>query len=229
MSKRERGFDKLWRWRVTDDLEMPDGSKITVTARRLTRTLKGERDSYAFKKAREMNRLLADKESDEYKEFLLPQESLSKEDLLKVLEFRERLQLEAKAQKEFLSPSPSEKDDEPTTLKERLDLMDQDDETMLQLAEERSTWVSAQLKAAMAEYETLDRETLLDAAKSGIADGIANAVWWEAYSDASLKLGIFVGDKPFFDDWPTEADDDLKAKLLDLYRDADAAAFDFSS
>jgi len=226
---RTRGFDKLWRWQVTDDIELPDGNKITVTARRLTRSLKRDREDYAFDEARVMNKLLSDPSSDEYQKYLKPQETLSKDDLLKVIEVRERIQLMAKAQREFLSPSPSNDDEEPVTLKERLDLMDEADETMRQLEEERSTWVEAQLKSNMVAFADLDRETLLDAAKTGIMDNLVNGAWWEAYSDASLRLGIFVGDKPFFDEWPTDADDDLRARLLDLYRDADAASFDFSS
>jgi len=225
---RTRGFDKLWRWAVTDDIELPNGEKITVTARRLTRSLKKEREDYAFDEARRMNRILGDPNSDEYKKYLLPQETLSKEDLLKVLEVRERIQLTAKAQREFLSPSPGSENEEPTTLKERLDLMDQADETLRQLEEERSTWVEEQLKNNLAAFADLDREVLLNAARTGITDNLVNGTWWEAYSDASLKLGIFVSSKPFFNEWPTEADDDLKAKLLELYKDADAASFDFS-
>jgi len=227
---RTRGFDKLWRWTVTDELDMPNGDKLTVTARRLNKLLKKERDDYAFAKARELNRALADPESEEYKESPLPSlGTLAKDNLLKILEQRERLQLTAKAQLEFLSPSPSDREDDATTLKERLDLMDEDDETMRQLDEERLNWVNAQLKENMVVLGELDRDELLKIAEKTIIDNMANGAWWEAYSDACLKLGIFVGNKPFFTEWPTEADDDLKSKLLALYQDADAAAFDFSS
>ena len=229
MSKRTRGFDKLWRWQVTDELEMPNGDKITVTARRLTRTLKKERDDYAIERARKLNRALEDTNSDEYKERLLPITTLSAEGLLRILEMSERVQLTAKAQREFLSPSPSDKDDEFTTLKDRLDAMDIEDETSRQIEDERSSWVEANLAANMDALRATERDELLKATIKTVTDGAVNEEWYAAFCDGCLKLGIFANNKPVFSDWPTEADDDFKAKLLQLYQDADAAAFDFSS
>lgn len=227
---RTRGFDKLWRWTVTDELDMPNGDKITVTARRLNKLLKKERDDYAFDQARKLRRALLDPESEEYKESPLPSlGTLSKEDILKLLEDRERLQLVAKAQLEFLSPSPSDRDDDASTLLERLELMDEDDETIRQLDEERLSWVNAQLVDNMAALSELDRDELLKIAEKTVIENMSQGEWWTAYTDACLKLGVFIGNKPFFTEWPTEADDDLKSKLLVLYMDADAAAFDFSS
>ena len=227
---RTRGLDKLWRWTVTDELDMPNGEKITVTARRLNKLLKKERDDYAFDQARKLRRALLDPESEEYKESPLPSlGTLSKEDILKLLEDRERLQLTAKAQLEFLSPSPSDREEEVNTLFERLELMDEDDETLLQLDKERLDWVNAQLKENMVALAELDRDALLEIAERTVIDNMCQGEWWVAYTDACLRLGIFVGNERFFNEWPTQADDDLKSKLLKLYQDADAAAFDFSS
>lgn len=219
----------MWRWTVTDELELPDGRKLTVTARRLTKEGKAERDRYAFEQARALKKKLEDKDSDEYREFLLPAESLPREDILRALERKERMQLVAQAQLEFLSPSPSNKETDATTLTERLEALDEEDETLAGIQEERKEWVEASLVDNMAALEELSDEELVEIAKKAAADNVFQAEWWTAYSDACLKLGIFVDNKPFFKEWPTEADDELKARLLELYRDADAAAFDFSS
>lgn len=229
MSKRTRGFDKLWRWQVTDELEMPNGEKITVTARRLNKQGKDARDEYARATARAMNRALDDPESPEYKEHIAPLATLSKDELLKILEYSERVQLTAKAQRDFLSPSPSDReDDELTTLKDRLEVLDREDEALDEVEKQRVDWVETTLVANMAVLRDADRDELLEIAARATSEGVLNGVWWAAFVDASLKLGIFIGDKPFFKDWPTEADDDLKARLLQLYQDADAASFDFS-
>lgn len=226
---RTRGLDKLWRWTVTDELGLPDGKKLTVTARRLNKDGRRDRDKYAFEQARALKKKLEDPDSDEYKEFVLPAETLPREDILLALENKERMQLVAQARLEFLSPSPSDKETDATTLSERLEAMDQEDETMAGIEEERADWVETSLAANMAALEELSDEELVVLAKKTAVDNVSNAEWWTAYSDGCLRFGIFVDNKPFFKDWPTEADDDLKAKLLELYRDADAAAFDFSS
>lgn len=226
---RTRGLDKLWRWTVTDELELPDGKKLTVTARRLNKDGKASRDKYAFERARELKKKLEDTDSDEYKEFLLPAETLPREDILRALENKERMQLTAQARLEFLSPSPSEKETDATTLSERIEAMDEEDETLAGIEEERADWVEATLAENMAALEELSDEELVVLAKKTAVDNVCNAEWWTAYSDGCLRMGIFVDSKPFFKDWPTEADDELKARLLELYRDADAAAFDFSS
>lgn len=226
---RTRGFDKLWRWEVTDELELPDGRKLTVTARRLNKDSKADRDRYAFGKARALKKKLEDPESDEYKEFLLPAENLPREEILKALERKERIQLVSQAQLEFLSPSPSQNETDATTLTERLEVMDEEDETLAGIEEERTDWVETSLADSMAALAELSDEELVALAKKTAADNAFQGEWWTAYSDGCLRLGIFVDNKPFFKDWPTEADDDLKARLLELYRDADAAAFDFSS
>lgn len=226
---RTRNFDGLWRWTVTDELEMPNGNKVTVTARRLTKQLKDDRDKYAMKRAREMNRALSDTETPEYKEFILPLTTLSKEDMLRILEGSERVQLMAKAQREFLSPSPSDSEEEVLTLMDRMEAMDQEEETLRQLEDERTLWVDSQLRVNMESLASLERDDLLAVAIRTVTENVCNQEWWIAYSDACLKLGMYIGNKPFFNDWPTDADDDLKAKLLELYRDADSAAFDFSS
>lgn len=226
---RTRGFDKLWRWTVTDDLVLPDGKKMVVTARRLNKESKAERDRYAFEQARALKKKLDDPESDEYKEFILRAETLPREDILRALENKERMQLVAQARLEFLSPSPSQKETDVTTLSERLEAMDEEDETMAGIEEERTDWVEATLAENMAALEELSDDELVELAKKTAADNAFQGEWWTAYSDACLRLGIFVDNKPFFKDWPTEADDELKARLLELYRDADAAAFDFSS
>lgn len=229
MSKRMRGFDKLWRWQVTDELDMPNGDKMKVTARRLTRMLKKEREDYAASRARAMSHALDDVNSNEYKERLLPITKLSTEDLLQVLETAERVQLTAKAQREFLSPSPSDKEDDLFTLKDRLDAMDREDEALELLEKEREAWVETTLNDNMAVLRAMDRDELLKVAIKAFTDHIITEEWYAGFVDGSLKLGIFIGDKPFFSEWPTEADDDLKSKLLALYQDADAASFDFSS
>ena len=226
---RTRGFDKLWRWTVTDELELPDGTKLTVTARRLTKESKADRDRYAFEQARALKKKLEDPDSAEYKEFLLPAETLPRKDILRALENKERLQLVAQARLEFLSPSPSQKETDVTTLSERLEAMDEEDETLAGIEEERKEWVETSLAESMAALEELSDEELVELAKKTAADNVFQAEWWTAYSDGCLRLGIFVDGKPLFKDWPTEADDELKARLLELYRDADAAAFDFSS
>lgn len=226
---RTRNFDRLWRWTVTDELEMPNGEKIVVTARRLTKQLKEDRDKYAMDRARAMRRALEDKESPEHKEYILPLTTLSADDLLKVLENKETIQLTAKAQREILSPSPSDEQEEITTLIERMDALDQEEETQRQLEAERDLWVKDHVAQSMAALKAMPRDELLDISVRSIIDKVCQQEWWIAYLDACLKLGTFIGNKPFFSDWPTEADDDLKAKLLELYRDADAAAFDFSS
>jgi hypothetical protein len=229
MSKRTRGFDKLWRWQVTDDLEMPNGEKITVTAKRLNKQGKEARDKYTRDQARAMNRALDDTESDEYKEHILPLTTLSTDDLLRLLEYSERVQLTAKAQREFLSPSPSDReDDELTMLKDRLDALDREDEILDDIEKQRTDWVKATLVENMAVLKDMERDELLKMATRATTEGVINGTWWTAFTDASLRLGVFVGDKPFFKDWPTDADDDLKAKLLQLDMDADAASFDFS-
>ena len=97
-----------------------------------------------------------------------------------------------------------------------------------EVEKQRVDWVETTLVANMAVLRDADRDELLKIAARATSEGVLNGVWWAAFVDASLKLGIFIGDKPFFKDWPTEADDDLKAKLLQLYQDADAASFDFS-
>jgi hypothetical protein len=226
---RTRNFDRLWRWTVTDELDMPNGEKITVTAKKLTKQLKDERDKYAMKRAREMRRALEDTESSEYKEYILPLSTLSPEDLLKLLEGKEEIQLMAKAQREILSPSPSDEQEEIVTLVDRMDAMDQQEETERQVEKERLDWVKFQLAENMIALKDMGRDELLDITTRAMTDNICQQEWWTAYLDACLKLGVFIGNKPFFNDWPTEADDDLKTKLLQLYQDADAAAFDFSS
>jgi len=229
MSNRTRGFDKLWRWQVTDELEMPNGDKIKVTAKRLTRTLKKERDDYAYGRSRVIRRALEDTESDEYKERLLPITKLSVEDLLQILEVGERVQLTAKAEREFLSPSPSNKEDDFPLFTDRLEAMDREDDALRQLEDDKLSWVETSLKENMDVLKDMNRDELLKLAIRTFSDSIAREEWYAAFCDGCLKLGIFVNDKPMFNDWPTEADDNLKVKLLALYEDADAASFDFSS
>ncbi len=225
---RKKGFDKLWRLQVEDKLTLPTGETVVLTARRLTKVPKADREDYANDKARALARALRDKESPEYEKYLAPMATLTKDELLAVLRRREELELAVRVQKDLPSRSPSDTEPPGTMLIDKLDEMERDEEEAADLEAERAEEVANQLRANMADLAKRDQEELLGMAERVVTDGLCQGEWWVAFNDATLRFGIFKANgKPFFEDWPTEADDDLKAALIDLYKEVDEASYNF--